>query len=118
MSQNYINNKPIDSTIIIKLRAECYNNLDSVKQSVSDFRYLNSENPNDYYFVDAVSQVYIKHKLYNDAQVEIDNLKTDSKTNEVGLVQQAHLAFAQENIQLALTLIDTALKIYPESLRL
>lgn len=109
------NDQPLDSCDILKFRAYCYDNLDSLQSSIADYRYLQSRKPNDFFYSVAVARLYIKHKDFGKAQYEIDQLKRFPE-NERGLVYQAVLFYEQGKYVEALNSIDDALEKYPNSI--
>ncbi len=121
-NSNFKNRKPIyrskkilDSSDILKIRALCYDFVDSIEKSVIDFRYLQQIEPNDFMYSIAIARLYIKHKDFINAQNEIDKLKKHDE-NERGLVYQAKLYFEMSNIDDAIKAIDIALNKYPNSI--
>jgi tetratricopeptide (TPR) repeat protein len=107
--------KPVDSTDILMIRAYCYDVTNAVDNSVADYRYLQPAKPNDFMYSIAIARLYIMHKDFEKAQREIDRLKklTD---NERGLVYQAILFYEQNKYSEALNAVDVALKKYPNSI--
>ena len=88
----------------------------TISNSVEDYRYLQKTKPDDFMYSIAVARIYIKHKDFGNAQIEIDRLKKFQE-NERGLVYQAILFNELENYnQAALTAIDMALNKYPNSI--
>ena len=110
-----LNDQPLDSCAILFIRAFCYDILDSLQNSINDYRYLQSRKPNDFFYSIAISRLYIKRKLFDNAQLEIENIKKASQNLERGLVQQAILYYESENYQEALKAIEVALGKYPNS---
>jgi tetratricopeptide (TPR) repeat protein len=107
--------KPVDSADILMIRAYCYDVTNAVDNSVADYRYLQSAKPNDFMYSIAVARLYIKHKNFEKAQIEIDRLKKLAD-NERGLVYQAILFHEQGKYSEALNSVDAALKKYPNSI--
>jgi len=110
------NELPLDSCDILRERAYCYDLLDSVNNSVNDYRYVQMREPNDLFYSTAVSRLYIKHKIFDKAQIEIDRLKDRKGNNERGLVQQAILFYEQQEYNKAQAAVAIALKKYPASI--
>jgi tetratricopeptide (TPR) repeat protein len=119
---NYQVNKPFlrddrtaDSADIMMMRAYCYDMIDDVDKSVSDYRYLQNAKPNDFMYSIVVARLYIKHKEFEKAQAEINSLK-EQPQNERGLVYQAVLFNEMERYNEALNAVDETLKKYPGSI--
>ena len=110
------NDKALDSCDILHLRAFYYDILDSLQNSINDYRYLELRKPNDFFYSIAVSRLYIKRKQFDNAQVEIENIKKENGNLERGLVQQAILFYEFEKYQEALKAIEVALQKYPTSI--
>ena len=110
------NDQPLDSCDILHLRAFCYDILDSLKNSINDYRDLQLRKPNDFFYSIAVSRLYVKRKQFDNAQVEIENIKRKNGNLERGLVQQAILFYEFENYKEALKAIEVALQKYPASI--
>ena len=110
------NDQPLDSCDILHLRAFCYETLDSLQNSISDYRYLQLRKPNDFFYSIAVSRLYIKRKQFDNAQAEIENIKKSTGNLERGLVQQAILFYEFGKYQEALKAIDIGLQKYPTSI--
>lgn len=107
---------PADSSDILIGRALAYDMMNEVDSSVMDYSYLQSRKPNDFWLSVSVAHIYIKHKDFNNAQVEINRLKA-LKENERGLVYQAILFYEMENYSEALYAINEALAKYPGSIQ-
>jgi len=110
------NDQPLDSCDILHLRAFCYDTLDSLQNSITDYRYLQSRKPNEFFYSIAVSGLYIKRKQFDNAQIEIENIKKGNGNLERGLVQQAILFYEFGKYQEALKAIAVALQKYPTSI--
>ena len=110
------NDKPLDSCDILHIRAFCYDTLDSLENSITDYRYLQSRMPNDFFYSIAVSKLYIKRKQFDNAQAEIENIKKRNGNLERGLVQQAILFYEFKKYQEAFKSIEIALQKYPTSI--
>jgi tetratricopeptide (TPR) repeat protein len=111
---NIINGKALDSSTILHNRAACYDRLNSIDNSIADYEYLKKAKPNDFFYQIAVSNLYIKHKLFKKAQIEINELKKNN--TERGLVQQALLYYETEKYKKALMTIESVLQKYPISI--
>jgi tetratricopeptide (TPR) repeat protein len=107
--------KPVDSSDILFMRAYCYDVTNAVENSVADYRYLQTIMPNDFMYSIAVARLYIKQKDFEKAQNEIDLLKKFSK-NERGLVYQAILFYEMDKYNEALNAVNITLKKYPNSI--
>lgn len=110
------NDQPLDSCDILHLRAFCYDTLDSLQNSISDYRYIQSRKPNDFFYSIAVSRLYIKRKQFDKAQIEIENIKKVNGNLERGLVQQTILFYESEKYQEAFKAVEVALQKYPTSI--
>lgn len=108
------NEKLVDSLDIIYSRAYCYDLLNSTENCISDYRYLQSVKPADFMYSIAVARLYIKHKEFPKAQIEIDRLKVLLE-NERGLVYQAILFYEKEKYEDGLIAVNVALSKYPNS---
>ncbi len=107
--------KLVDSLDIIYNRAYCYDLINSIENSVSDYRYLQSVKPADFMYSIAVARLYIKHKEFSKAQIEIDRLKYLIE-NERGLVYQSILFYEQGKYEDGLAAVNVALSKYPNSI--
>ncbi|MCO5238289.1 MAG: tetratricopeptide repeat protein [Chitinophagaceae bacterium] len=107
--------KPLDSAKIIHIRAYCYDITNAIDSAVADYMYLQTIKPNDFMYSIAIARLYINHKHFEKAQIEIDRLKKFVE-NERGLVYQAVLLYEQNKYSKALNSINVALKKYPNSI--
>ena len=110
------NNQALDSCDILHLRALCYDKLDSLQNSITDYKYLQSRKPNDFFYSIVISQLYVKRKQFYNAQVEIENIKKSNGNLERGLVQQAIYYYEFEKYQEAFKAVEIAIQKYPASI--
>ncbi|HYF31882.1 MAG TPA: hypothetical protein VD993_12250 [Chitinophagaceae bacterium] len=106
----------LDSNTILRMRAYCYDQMDSVEKSVADYQLLQSLQPDEFFLSIAVARIYIQREMYDRAQAEIDRIKNNRGTNERGLVYQAILYYESEKYQQALEAVETTLDNHPNSI--
>ena len=106
-----------DSAEIMHMRAFLYSEVDSIRQAASDYRYLDSVKPNEFFYTIAVARLYINRKMYDSAQAEIDRIKRNDPNSERALVHQAILYYELGKYEQALADIDTTLQKHPSSIQ-
>ena len=115
-ARTFPNDLPLDSCDILHIRAYCYDHIDSITNAIEDYRYLQQRQPNHFFYSVAVAKLYIKHKLFDKAQIELDIVKNQVGNNERGLVQQANYFYELSKYDDAEMAVEFALQRYPKSI--
>lgn len=112
---HFFGNKPLDSTDIIRFRAYCYDQADSLERAIADYRYLQSRQPDEFFVSIAIARMLIHREMFAEAQQEIDRIKKNSGTNERGMVYQAILFYESKKYPEALDAVNAALRKHDAS---